>query len=280
MKKTIALVLSMMLLFAACAALAEALEPMYATVGDAVAAAGDHPIVGGGDDYFAVVTEKDGVYYRSIAETDDKYMELQQAVWDADPEDMDAAFAAVDAYVDTLPIAYTEQFAAVPMEQAEMDALIGKTVGELRDEGYIDSESGTEGDDIVYVMHNGLFDYAFTVDADFDAYVKAQDDGSDGDFAVKSVALRGITSEACLKSMHLDGTIEEAPDPFAGYAELTADVLEMIGQVQNGEDVNVEERFAALKEKYPDLAESVDMYLEMYKALGAESLAAMLTPAE
>ena len=53
-----------------------------------------------------------------------------------------------------------------------------------------------------------------------------------------------------------------------------------IGQVQNGEDVNVEERFAALKEKYPDLAESVDMYLEMYKALGAESLAAMLTPAE
>lgn len=276
----LALVLSVVMLFAAFGALAEALEPIYATVGDALAAAGEFPVAGGGDGYYAVVTEKDGKYYRSVAETDDRYNELQEAIWEAEPDQMEAAFAAADEYVKTLPIAYSEAFTAVPMAQADLDALVGMTIAELREAGYQDSESGTEGDDIVYVMRGGLFDYAFTVDADFDAYVKAQEDGSDGDLAVKSASLRGISHEACFTNIHADGTVEEAPDPFAGYDELIADVLEMIGKVQNGEEINVDEFFGGLKEKYPNLEESIDMYMEVYQMLGAEAFASMLTPAD
>lgn len=70
------------------------------------------------------------------------------------------------------------------------------------------------------------------------------------------------------------------PDAFEGYAELAADVLEMIGQVQNGEELDVEELFGGMKDKYPDLADTVDMYLELYRALGAEGLSSLLTPVD
>lgn len=289
MKKLIALILALTMLCMASVALAEEdgrLEPLFATVGDALAAAGENPIAGGEEDYYAVVTEQDGKYYRSVAEMDDKAKELQNAIFEADIDHMDAAFAAADEYVRTLPIAYSEVFTAEPMAQAELDALVGMTLGELREAGYEDRESGTETDEdeqmiIVYVLRNGLFEYCFVADADFDAYEKAQSgELNDGDFVIKSVKLRGISGEACFKRFHTDGTVEEPEDPFAVYAELAASVQDMIARVQAGEDVNVEEYFAALKEQYPDLVDMIDMYLVVYQMLGMEQLAAMMTPAE
>ena len=280
--KRIALILSFILLCMTFGALAETMDPLYATIGDAMEAAGENPIAGGEEGYYAVVTEEDGKYYRSVAETDDRYDELQQAISEAEPDQMDAAFTALDEYVKTLPIAYSEMFTAAPMAQADMDALVGKTIGELREAGYEDRESGTEGDDIVYVMRNGLFEYACVVNADFDAYEKAQEEWPDGgnDFVVKSVNFHGITSEAVLKRFHTDGTVEEIPDPFAGFADLIADVQEMIDRVQNGEEVNTDEFFNGLKEEYPDLVDSIDMYKGMYQMLGADSLASMLSSAD
>ena len=281
MKKMIALLLAAILLCPAFAALAETtMEPLYATVGDALAAAGENPIEGGEDGYYAVVTEKDGTYFRSIAETDDKYDELQQAIWEAEPEQMEAAFAALDEYVKTLPIAYSEAFTAEPMSQADMDALVGKTIGDLREAGYEESESGTEGDEIVYVMRNGLFDYAFTVDADFDAYEQAQEAWPDGgsDFVIQRVSFRGITGEAIFMRYHTDGSVEEPADPFEGSEELIAEVQAMLESIRNGEAVNTDDCFNAMKEKYPDLADVVDMYQDLYGMLGADGIAALITP--
>jgi hypothetical protein len=131
-------------------------------------------------------------------------------------------------------------------------------------------------------MRSGLFDYSCVVDADFDAYEKAQEEWPDGgnDFVVKSVSFHGITSEAVHKRFHTDGTVEEIPDPFAGFADLIADVQEMIDRVQNGEEVNTDEFFNGLKEEYPDLVDSIDMYMGMYQMLGADSLASMLSSAD
>lgn len=282
MKKMISMFLSLVLLCAAFTASAEANEPLYATVGDALAAAGEFPVAGGEDDYYAVVTQVNGKYYRSVAETDDTYRKLQQAAWEAEPEQMDAAYDALDAYVKTLPITYSEAFTAAPMTLEEMDALVGKTIGELRDAGYEERESGTEDGDIVYAMRNGLFDYSFVVDADFEAFEKAQEEWPDGgkDFVIKGVSFRGVTSEAVLKRYHTDGSVEEIPDPYAGYAECMADVQQMIERVQNGEEVNADDFFNDLKEKYPNLADSIDIYKQFYQSLGAEKMAAMLTPAE
>ena len=158
------------------------------------------------------------------------------------------------------------------MSQMVMDALVGKTIGELREAGYDDSESGTEGDDIVYVMRNGLFEYSCIVDADFDAYEKAQEEWPDGgnDFVIKSVSFHGITSEAIFKRYHTDGSVEEDPDPFEGYAELMTDVQQMIDSVQNGEEVNIDEYFSGLKDKY----DAVQSYID---ALNAGDVSAMLS---
>ena len=56
-----------------------------------------------------------------------------------------------------------------------------------------------------------------------------------------------------------------------------ADVQAMVERVQNGEEVNTDDFFNELKEKYPDLADSVDMYKEMYQILGANGIASLMT---
>ena len=287
MKKLIALILAVMLLCTAFGASAEEgrTAPLFATIGDALAAAGEAPIAGGEEDYYAVVTEKDGKYYRSVAETDGKYKELQQAIGNAELDQIEAAFAAMDEYVKTLPIAYSEAFTAVPMEQADMDALVGKTIGEIREMGFEERQSGTDSDEsgeiiVVYGMRYGLFEYSCAVDADFEAYEKAQEEGREDDFVVKSVKLAGITGEACFKQFHTDGSVEETPDPLAEYAELAADIQGLIERAQGGEELNIEELFNGLKEKYPGMAESIDMYVQLVQLLGIDGLAGMMTPAE
>lgn len=289
MKKTIALMLALLMLCTASVALAEEdgkLEPLFATVGDALAAAGENPIAGGEEDYYAVITEQDGKYYRSVAELDDKAKALEQAIWEADVDHMEEAFAARDEYLKTLPIAYSEMFTVEPMTEAEMDDLVGQTIEELREAGYEDRESGTDGDEseelvIAYVLRNGYFEYRCVVDADFETYEKAQaGELDDGDFVVQAVQVRGITGDACFKRYRTDGTIEEPEDPFADLDELTAEVLDMLQMVLAGEQVDVEAFFAELKTQYPNLVDSIDFYWEMYKLVGLERLASMLTPAE
>ena len=289
MKKTIALMLALLMLCTASVALAEEdgkLAPLFATVGDALAAAGETPIAGGEEDYYAVITEQDGKYYRSVAELDDKAKALEQAILEADIDHLEAAFAARDEYLKTLPIAYSEMFTVEPMTEAEMDDLVGQTIGELREAGYEDRESGTDGDEneelvIAYVLRNGYFEYRCVVDADFETYEKAQaGELDDGDFVVQAVQVRGMTGDACFKRYHTDGTIEEPEDPFAGLEELTAEVLDMLQMVLAGEQVDVEAFFTELKTQYPNLVDSIDFYWEMYKLVGLEQLTAMLTPAE
>ena len=62
--------------------------------------------------------------------------------------------------------------------------------------------------------------------------------------------------------------------------EIAELIQEMIKKVQNGEDVNIEEFFSELKEQYPDLVDTIEMYWEIIKQFGVDQLAALLTSAE
>ncbi len=289
MKKSIAWILAALLLLAAWGTMAEEegkLEPLFATVGDALAAAGENPVAGGEEEYYAVVTAQEGRYYRSVALLDEKAKALQEAISAADFEHLEEAFAAMNDYIATLPIAYSEVFTAAPMEQAELDALVGKTIGELREQGYEDRECGTDVDEneqmiIAYVLCNGLYDYRFVVDADFDTYEKAQEgELDDGAFVVKSANLRGITGEACSLRFHTDGTIEEPEDMFDTFSEMLTVIQEMIEGVKSGEIDDIDGFLAGLKEQYPDMADVLDAYREMIDAIGWEQFSALMTPAE
>ncbi len=201
-------------------------------------------------------------------------------------EKHEAAMTAADDYLKTLPIAYSEEFTAQPLTEEEMAAMHGKTISQLNEEGFETGSYGTEPGAteeevlIVFSMRWGVFDYGCEVDADFDRFEEAQEQDTCGDLVVKDVKLKGITESGFDLRFHADGTVEEPEDPFAEMNEVITEIGQALEKVLAGEEVDMEAFAAELKEKYPEQAELIDMYMELYRSVGAEALAAMLTPAE
>ena len=296
MKKLIALAMVVVMLFTALGVLAEEgqMAPLYATVGEALEDSAEGRVVAGSipGEYYAVVTQKDGKYYRSVAIFDEKLNELNEALENLDYEAEDffekheAAMQAVDDYLKTLPIAYSEVFTAQPLTDEGMASMQGKSLSQLTEEGFEIGSNGTEpGEDeeeilIVYSLRYGVYDYNCVVDADFDQYIAAQDNGAEGDLVVKSMSLAGITEWGFEKRFHTDGTVDEPKDPFAEFSEIMAEMLTFFEKIQAGEEIDIQDYADTLKAKYPDYAEMIDVYITMYQTYGAEGFASMMNPAE
>ena len=296
MKKLIALAMVVVMLFTALGVLAEEgqMAPLYATVGEALEDSAEGRVVAGSipGEYYAVVTQKDGKYYRSVAIFDEKLNELNEALENLDYEAEDffekheAAMQAVDDYLKTLPIAYSEVFTAQPLTDEEMASMQGKSLSQLTEEGFEIGSNGTEPSEdeeeilIVYSLRYGVYDYNCVVDADFDQYIAAQDNGVEGDLVVKSMSLAGITEWGFEKRFHTDGTVDEPKDPFAGFSEIMAEMLTFFEKIQAGEEIDIQDYADTLKAKYPDYAEMIDVYITMYQTYGAEGFASMMNPAE
>lgn len=296
MKKLIALAMVVVMLFIALGVLAEEgqMAPLYATVGEALEDSAEGRVVAGSipGEYYAVVTQKDGKYYRSVAIFDEKLNELNEALENLDYEAEDffekheAAMQAVDDYLKTLPIAYSEVFTAQPLTDEEMASMQGKSLSQLTEEGFEIGSNGTEPSEdeeeilIVYSLRYGVYDYNCVVDADFDQYIAAQDNGAEGDLVVKSMSLAGITEWGFEKRFHTDGTVDEPKDPFAEFSEIMAEMLTFFEKIQAGEEIDIQDYADTLKAKYPDYAEMIDVYITMYQTYGAEGFASMMNPAE
>ena len=296
MKKLIALAMVVVMLFTALGVLAEEgqMAPLYATVGEALEDSAEGRVVAGSipGEYYAVVTQKDGKYYRSVAIFDEKLNELNEALENLDYEAEDffekheAAMQAVDDYLKTLPIAYSEVFTAQPLTDEEMASMQGKSLSQLTEEGFEIGSNGTEPSEdeeeilIVYSLRYGVYDYNCVVDADFDQYNAAQDNGAEGDLVVKSMSLAGITEWGFKKRFHTDGTVDEPKDPFAEFSEIMAEMLTFFEKIQAGEEIDIQDYADTLKAKYPDYAEMIDVYITMYQTYGAEGFASMMNPAE
>ena len=293
MKRIISLVIAAVMLCTVLGVLAEGqLAPLYATVGEAMEGSADGRVIAGGEgDYYAVVTQKDGKYYRSVAIYDEKMNELNDAVnsLDFEAEDffekLEAAMNAADEYLKTLPIAYSEEFTALPLTSEEMEACLGKTLAQLTEEGFEIGSNGTEGGEedeiiIVYSLRWGVYDYFCVVDADMDQYFAAQENGTEGGLVVKSMALACITEFGYEKRFHTDGTVEEPEDPFAEMYEIMSEVAQLTEKAQAGEEIDLEGFADALKEQYPDYADMIDMYVILFQTYGAEGLASMVNTSE
>lgn len=296
MKKLIALAMVVVMLFIALGVLAEEgqMAPLYATVGEALEDSAEGRVVAGGipGEYYAVVTQKDGKYYRSVAIYDEKLNELNEALENLDYEAEDffekheAALQAVKDYLKTLPIAYSEVFTAQPLTDEEMASMQGKSLSQLTEEGFEIGGSGMEPSEdeeetlIVYSLRYGVYDYNCVVDADFDQYIAAQDNGAEGDLVVKSMSLAGITEWGFEKRFHTDGTVDEPKDPLAEFSEIMAEMMTFFEKIQAGEEIDIQDYADTLKAKYPDYAEMIDVYITMYQTYGAEGFASMMNPAE
>ena len=294
MKKILAILMALCLLCASLGVLAEEEHgaPLYATVGDALADAEDGRAVVGGipGEYYAVVTEKDGKYYRNVAYWDEKLSELNlaQDSLDTDAEDFfekfEAAAEEISAYVKTMPIAYTEVFTAEPLTKEEMAAKSGKTLAELTGEGFEIGSSGTDNDEngetyIFYDLRYGVFDYHCVMDADVEQYDLAQENDDEGSLKVKSMSLLGITEWGFDKRFHTDGTVEEQKDPFAEFSAIMTEFFEAVQNAAPGEEPDLEGVAEKLKAEHPDYADMIDLYMKMYQLYGA-NFASLLAPAE
>lgn len=295
MKKLIALAMVAVMLFTALGVLAEdgQMAPLYATVGEALEDSAEGRVVAGSipGEYYAVVTQKDGKYYRSVAIFDEKLNELSEALENLDYEAEDffekheAAMQAIDDYLKTLPIAYSEVFTAQPLTDEEMASMQGKSLSQLTEDGFeIGSNSTEPGEDdeiiIVFSLRYGVYDYNCVVDADFDQYIAAQENDTEGDLVVKSMTLAGITERGFEKRFHTDGTVEEPKDPFAEFSEIMAEMMSFIEKAQAGEEIDIQDFADALKAKYPDYADMIDVYVTLYQTYGIEGFSSMMNSAE
>lgn len=297
MKKILALILAVMMLGTACCALAEETQdtPLYKTIGDAMDAARDTAgeegnIIAGSmiGEYVSVITEENGKYFRHIADYDEKLAELEAAKNDLDYEAEDfwetweKASADIEAYMRTMPVVRSEEFTAEPIAQADLDALAGKTIAELTEAGYEIEMSGTEGA-VVYTMRYGIFSYKFTVDADEEAYFAASDNGTYGEFAVKSGKFAGISESAWNTRFHTDGTVEEeqASDFMSEIPPEAAAILQAITEIfeaaQSGEEIDPDKLFDSLIEQFPDKKDEIESYREMIKQMDPEQIKQMLS---
>ena len=295
MKKLIALAMVVVMLFTALGVLAEEgqMAPLYATVGEALEDSAEGRVVAGGvpGEYYAVVTRKDGKYYRSVANCDEKLNELNEALENLDYEAEDffekheAAMQAVDDYLKTLPIAYSEEFTAEPLTDEEMASMQGKSLSQLTEEGFEIGSNGTESGEedeslIVYSLRYGVYDYNCVVDADFDQYIAAQDNGAEGDLVVKSLELVGITEWSFDKRFHTDGTVDEPKDPFAEFSEILTEIMTLIENAQAGEEIDIEGFADTLKVEHPDYADMIDVYVALYQTYGIDGFSSMMNSAE
>lgn len=144
------------------------------------------------DTRFVYVFEQDGNYYRAFA---DLSPELSQALFDLDfsDEEYEAKRAELVA---SLPIAALEDLTAMTPTQEELDQLIGKTGGDLVDDGW--TGSGYNLDEGIFYMDYGPFAYEVAFEEampDRDVLDEDQDQAI-RDLTVKSVTCTGLGDAA------------------------------------------------------------------------------------
>ena len=208
MKKMVMVLTAVIVLFAA-SVLAEELtagtdgqDPFrFATFGEAVKAAnetaeeGDTPYGLSSRRYCAALIRRNGRFFRAVAFLDERGKELYAAYLDAAAEQGKIAmeeYSALDAYIMTLPVQYTEELTIVPLLQEELDAMAGMTLGETILEpcgmvmhGY--PEDAEDGKDVVFRMVKGLCEYELTVNEPAGVYRELRAVDHDEPFSIMSM---------------------------------------------------------------------------------------------
>jgi len=245
----------------------ESLLP-FATIGDAMAAECYTGVSGGDEDHVVVGVEMNGEYLRLVANLDEKAKELNEATLNfIDFDKLEAAFEAYNTYIETLPIAYAETITAVPKDQAELDALAGKTLRELEEAGYEFSWSETgENDVFTYCVSNGLFDYALTLNETFEEYTAHEDNGTEGELTVKSARLFGLSRNVVDLRYHADGTVEEEEnDPWAALTTLVEKFTDALNS-----DKDLPTIVQELAEEIPE-EEAIQLFSDIFSVLSEPS---------
>ncbi|QUC67243.1 hypothetical protein [Aristaeella hokkaidonensis] len=194
MKKLAALVLAI-LMFCSVYGVMASEDPYFHTIREALDISEGYAAINETDDYVILILEKDGKTLRVVTMMDESAKELYQT---AMAEEDSSAFEMVDAYAWNLPVSYTEEITAMPLEQAELDALAGRAIRDIMREwqcrGFVTSSSGN--DKTVISLDYGMYKYSFEVE-------------DQGDMELAKVIkgeVSGFSRAAFDLSCHADGT--------------------------------------------------------------------------
>ncbi len=239
---------------------------LFATIGEAMASEGYTGIAGSDSEHYVAVVRQDDAYIRLVADLDEKAKELSDATLEyVDADTLEAAFAAYNAHIETLPVAYEEEITAQPKSQEELDALAGKTLLEAETAGYESSSSAMgENDEAIYTVSNGLYTYDLLLNETYTEYMEHNDNGYIGDLTIRSAALSGLSHNAAELRFHADGTYDEEKDDWAEFNG----IMEMISGALSGE--NPEEAIQALTEAMPEHAEEIGMLAELFSSMSGQ----------
>ena len=235
----------------------------FATIGEAMASEGYTGITGGNAEHYAAVVEQNGEYLRVVANVDDEARRLIEATLEyVDADTLEAAFAAYNAYIKTLPVVYEEEITAKPITQEELDALAGKTLLEVEEAGYEFSSSQMGEDDAaIYTVSYGLYEYDLLLNETHTEYMEHNDNGFIGDLTVKSAGFAGLSRCAADLSYHADGAYDAGDDPWAEFNG----IMELITNALS--DENPEEAVQALIEAMPEQAEEIRQFVELFSTM-------------
>ena len=215
MKKLIALLTALILLFSSVAFAADTYLPADAPFDTDESG---HPVFtnledanqhgNGGmleSDYYIIIVAKDNTYYRMIADFD----ENAKTLWKnyiyylntGDADKMNEASRAYYNYNSTLPVRYDSEFTADPIEQAELDILAGKTVREVKEEGYtlLPFHYSEEPGIAFFMLEKGFFRYNIELNESSDTIQECADQSNYDDLTIKSVKWSGSFSSDAYK---------------------------------------------------------------------------------
>ena len=197
--------------------------PAFATISEARSASDGHTSICTNANYHILVLESRGRRFRVISALDSHAKELYSAAWDASENSSDhSLFDPFYAYAESLPVCSIEEFAEIPLTQEELDALNGKTIGEIVDGNrrYVSPYIGDSpfSHDCVE-LDIGLYSYRFDAGEGHEKYMESHDDDDLMNVIVTNGEYIGFSGDALSPDLDADGLLrtegvslpEEAP---------------------------------------------------------------------
>ena len=241
------------------------------------------------NEYADALIQQDGRYFRAVSFLDEQAKELYAAytrAWETESEkDVSKKGMALDAYIDTLPVQYTEELTVVPFSPTELDAMTGITLEQamagpwnLNMINY--PEDAEAGKDVVFRMVKGFCNYDLVINEPYEVYTERRDaDRYDPvtimslqnylDLTVKYVRYTGPSHNTLDLNYLADGTRTWDTEPFTeGYDyDLMVEIADQLAAVwENGEpdQETKEAMIVKLTEEHPKAADMIREIVESF----------------
>ncbi len=144
-----------------------------------------------GDKSCTTMVESSGVYYRFVTNYDKKAKKL----WKEGQEETAADQVWPDQefidYVCTLPVKYDGEFTDQPLEQTELDQLLGKTVAEAKKAGYqfVPTRYEEAPAEITCTLTKGYYEYQVIISESYDEYQECKQKNRYDTLTIKGISL-------------------------------------------------------------------------------------------